>query len=225
MTTGEREEKIRAFFPLVRRLAKRVVRVIPAASFEDLIGDGSIGLIRSVDTYEAARGFAFEHYASKVILGTMLNGLRRMDPIPERVRRRVRKARDESYRIALECGSVPTMGEMERRPDGGEQLRYAHAIWFRYSPLSLDAPLSLSERGLLDFAADPLNHAITSSVRDEVRQAIDLLPERQRRVVMLHYYQKLSLQSIGAHFAVTAQRISQLHLRALEKLRARLPKT
>jgi len=225
MTTGEREEKIRFYVPLVRRIAKRVARIIPAASFDDLIGDGAIGLIRSVDTYEAARGFAFEHYASKVILGTMLNGLRRMDPIPERVRRRVRKARDESYRIAMERGSAPTMGEMERRPDGGEPLRYARTIFFRYSPLSLDAPLSLSERGLLDFAADPLSHAVASSVREEVRQAIAMLPERQRRVVMMHYYQKLSLHSIGAHWAVTSQRISQLHLRALEKLRARIPKT
>jgi RNA polymerase sigma factor for flagellar operon FliA len=225
MTTLERENKIRAFFPLVRRMAKRVVRIIPAASFEDLIGDGSIGLIRSVDTYEPARGFEFEHYACKVILGTMLNGLRRMDPIPERVRRRVRKAREESYRIAIERGSIPTMGEMERRPEGGEPLRYARTIFFRYTTLSLDAPLSLSERGLLDFAADPLSHAVTSSVREEVKQAIALLPERQRRVVMLHYYQKLSLHTIGAHLAVSPQRISQLHLRALEKLRMRIPKT
>jgi RNA polymerase sigma factor FliA len=222
MTALEREERIREFFPLVSRMAKRVRRIVTLASLDDLIGDGSIGLIRSVDTYDVTRGVAFERYASKVILGTMLNGLRRMDPIPERVRRCVRKAQEERYRIALERGSIPTLEEMERHPKA-IGLRYARMVAFRYSPLSLEYVSVLNERVLLDEGSDPAIWALAASVRREVLEAIALLPQRQRRVVLLHYYRKISLHAIGAQLKITPQRVSQIHLSALSKLRAWMP--
>src|SRR5579884_2527602 len=98
----KRERVIHRFFPLVRRIARRMQRLVPGSSLDDLIGDGAVGLIRSVDTYDASLGYTFQSYARKVIAGSMLNGLRRMDPIPERVRRRVRGAEEIRYRMAQE---------------------------------------------------------------------------------------------------------------------------
>jgi RNA polymerase sigma factor for flagellar operon FliA len=222
--SASREERIRVFFPLVRRMAKRVRRIVAGASFDDLVGDGCIGLIRAVDTYDVMRGVVFERYAGKVILGTMLNGLRRMDPIPERVRRCVRRAQEQRYRLALECGTLLTLGEMERRP-GGSGLRYARTVAFRYSSLSLESVSDVNERVLSDGRSDPAVQVIDAFARREVLRAIALLPERQRRVVLLHYYRNVSLHAISSGLQVTPQRVSQIHLRALSHLRTRMSAT
>ncbi len=216
----ERERRIRELLPLVRRIARRVQSVIPHAPLDDLIGDGSIGLIRSVDAYDPSYGVALEGYARKVIVGTMLNGLRRMDPVSERVRRCVRRADDARYDMAQERGALPTMNEMERRTNG---LRRARTTLFRHTMLSLDAPLFCDEGVLVDSEADPARHILRGARAHELREAIALLTERQRRVVTMHYYQHLSLHAIGSHLNVTPQRVSQLHARALLLLRAALP--
>jgi RNA polymerase sigma factor for flagellar operon FliA len=214
----ERERTIRRFFPLVHRIAKRVQRIVVGSSLDDLTGDGSVGLIRSVDTYDPSLGYTFESYARKVIVGSMLNGLRRMDPIPERVRRRVRRAEEMRYKMAQERGALPSMLELERCTPG---LQRARMLVFRYTPLSLDGPLLIDESGLLDLESDPVLTVVERSLTRELLGAVRLLPERQRRVVVLHYYQRLSLHAIGAKVGVTPQRVSQLHLSALQTLRSR----
>lgn len=220
MKPEARERRIRELFPLVRRIARRLHRLVPAASYDDLIGDGSIGLIRAVDTFDAARGVALEGYARKVIAGTMLNGLRRMDPISERTRRRIRRAEQERYRLAQERGTMPTMTELESSFKG---LHQARTVVFRHTPLSLDAPLPRDENALLDIETDPALHIVRKSVARDLREALALLPLRQRRIMLLHYYQQQSLHAISAQLNVTPQRISQLHVRALSKLRAAIP--
>ncbi len=90
MTTDERERRIRALLPLVRSIARRVHRMVPMTDVDDLIGDGCVGLIRAVDAFDPARGVPLEHYARRVVLGAVLNGIRRMDPVSERMRRTMR---------------------------------------------------------------------------------------------------------------------------------------
>ena len=220
MKPDMREQRIRQLFPLVRRIAWRLHRLVPAASRDDLIGDGSIGLIRAVDSFDPARGVSLEGYARKVIAGTMLNGLRRMDPISERTRRRIRRADQERYRLAQERGTMPTMSELEGAFEG---LHEARTTVFRHTPLSLDAPLPRDENALLDTETDPALDVVRTSVARELREAIALLPPRQRRIMALHYYQQQSLHTISAQLNVSPQRVSQLHLRALSKLRATIP--
>ena len=95
-------------FPVVRGIARRIGRLVPAADIDDLVGDGCVGLIRAVDTYDAARGATLETYARRLVLGTMLNGLRRLDPISERARRTLREADRERLALAQERGSMPS---------------------------------------------------------------------------------------------------------------------
>lgn len=215
-----REASIRACFPLVRAIAKRVGRLVPAADPDDLVGDGSIGLIRAVDTFDATRGTPLETYARRLILGAMLNGLRRLDPVSERARRTLRVAEQRRFDLAQERGTLPSFGELER---DDARLRRARVTAHRLSPLSLDAPLPQDANALADWAADPAQRAAERDKRQRMREALALLPERHRRILAWHYYDELSLHAIGVRLNVSPQRISQLHRSALARLRAVIP--
>lgn len=212
-----REETIRRLFPLVRRLARRVQRVLPAADPDDLVGDGSIGLIRAVDTFDPTRGAALEGYASRVVVGAMLNGLRRLDPISERVRRTMREADRLRFDRAQSEGRLPPLAELETEIPA---LRRARAIVHAYVPLSLDGPLPSDSGALADPQADPADFSVRASVARCLRREVESLPERQRSVLALHYFRQVPLHAIGRSLCVSPQRVSQLHLRALARLRS-----
>jgi RNA polymerase sigma factor for flagellar operon FliA len=211
-----REAAIRALLPLVRRVARRVKRLVPGFELDDLVGDGSVGLIRAVDSFDPARGPSLEQYAHRLIVGSMLNGIRRMDPVSERARRIVRDGENHRYTIAASRGDVPAPTEMERRRPG--YLR-ALAAAHRGQPLSLDAPLPLGETLTGDWRDDPARIFEDRSRGRALAAAIDALPKRQRDVVVEHYFGDRSLRKIGRRMAISSQRASQLHLSALAKLR------
>ncbi|HET6895390.1 MAG TPA: sigma-70 family RNA polymerase sigma factor [Candidatus Baltobacteraceae bacterium] len=212
----DREEQIRRLFPLVKKIARRMHRLIPGSDPDDLVGEGSVGLIRAVDSFDESRGVLLEHYAARVISGAMLNGLRKLDPVSERVRREMREAERERYVLATQAGAMPTQQQMEeRRP----ALRRAAAHAYRYTPLSLDGPLPPGERLSGDWDADPAGIAATRSERDAVRAALHRLSPRQNHVLALHYFRGKSLHQIGEVLAISPQRASQLHLAAIRNLR------
>lgn len=211
-----RESQIRELFPLVKRIARRVNRLIPSSDVDDLIGDGSVGLIRAIDSFDPSRGPTLEQYAGRVIAGAMLNGLRRLDPVSERVRREVREAEREQYALATQLGAMPTQCEMEERRPG---LRRAVTHAYRYTPLSLDGPLPAGESLSGDWGADPGIIAAYRSERDFIRAALYRLTPRQRRVLALHYFRGKSLHQIGEALAISPQRASQLHQAAIKNLR------
>jgi RNA polymerase sigma factor (sigma-70 family) len=109
-----REERIARLLPLVRRIARRISLVARGADRDDLLGDGALGLIRAVDTYDPLRGATLEAYARKLIAGAMLNGLRKLDPVSERVRRTLRRAEERRFALAQERCTLPTLAELER---------------------------------------------------------------------------------------------------------------
>ena len=219
MTTGERERMIRTLLPLVRPIARRLQRFVRAADLDDLVGDGSIGLIRAVDGFDPERGTTLETYARKLIVGAMLNGLRRLDPVSERARRKVRRAEERRFALAQQRGTLPSLVELERDDPG---LARARASAHLHALLSLDAPLPPEVRPPADWTAEPAQRALERARRRELYEAMALLPERQRRILALHYSGEVSLRAIGARLRVSPQRISQLHLDALARLRGTL---
>jgi RNA polymerase sigma factor for flagellar operon FliA len=213
---SDREALIRSFFPIVRSIARRIARMVPGSDLDDLIGDGCVGLIRAVDAFDPARGPTMNSYVSRVIAGTMLNGLRRLDPVSERVRREVREAERERYTRAVEDGVLPTQHEMEiRRP----ALRRAALHAYRYTPLSLDSPLPVDESLSGDWTQDPALLAGERLHSEYIRGALMSLSRRQRSVVALYYFCDKSLYEIGRTLAISPQRASQLHVAALRNLR------
>lgn len=212
----DRETTIRSLLPIVRAIAKRIHRMVPSVEMDDLIGDGSVGLIRAVDGFDSARGTTLEHYARRLILGKMLNGIRRMDPVSERARREVRDAERERYAIAVERGSVPTLAEMmNSRPHLEAALRQA----YQAVPLSLDRALPLGVDPPLDRDSDPANIVGGKTKLESLQRWMRNLPDRHRMVLTMHYFEERSLRFVGEHLAISSQRASQLHMNALERLR------
>lgn len=212
----EREERVRTLLPLTRRLARRLKRLVPNLDMDDLVGDGCVGMIRAVDSFDPLRGPRLEEYARRLIAGAMLNGIRRMDPVSERARRIVRDGENQRYAIAVERGDVPSAREMDVRCPG---YRRAVAAAYRGQPLSLDAPLPIGESLAGDWSDDPGRIVEHRSESERLAGLVDGLPPRQRQVVLLHYYNGKSLRAIGRQLAISPQRASQLHTSAIAGLK------
>lgn len=215
--TDEREARIRAFLPLVRRMARRIHRLVPSVDVDDLVGDGCIGLVRAVDGYDPRRGVSLRHYVGRLVLGKMLNGIRRMDPVSERARREIRDAERERFELAGSTGTLPTRAEMEaRRP----RLAAARAQVETLVPLSLDGRLPDGVEPPCDRESDA---AVVSERRAddaELARRIAELSERQRGVIALFYFGDRSMREIGDAWCISPQRVSQLHARAIAHLRS-----
>ncbi|MBC5810716.1 MAG: sigma-70 family RNA polymerase sigma factor [Candidatus Eremiobacteraeota bacterium] len=215
----EREAEVERLFPLLRRVALRVARIVPFADLDDLIGDGALGLLRAIDTYDARRGTSLPQYARHIIAGAMLNGLRRNDVISERVRRTLRQAENRRFALAQIYGRLPTLGELERQDAA---LANARRLANRHSTFSFDNP-HIPERCLISEDEATEDCALRLVRYGEVRSAVASLPPREREVVTLHYGQSLSMRAIGRRMNISKQRASQLHTGAISRLRTRLP--
>ena len=212
-----REATIRGLLPLVRTIARRIARLVPGSELDDLVGDGCIGLIRAVDAFDPGRGIGLEHYARRVVAGAMLNGIRRLDPVSERVRRTVRFAERERYALAVQRGTMPNDGELAQRHPG---LAKARAEAHRGTPLSLDAPMPPGERVGFASGDDPAQIVVRAAEQRRLAAAIRALPSRQRSIVVAHYFADRSLRALSDELRVSPQRVSQLHLTAIERIRA-----
>jgi RNA polymerase sigma factor FliA len=212
----EREGQVRDLMPLVRRAARRLKRLVPSLDMDDLVGDGCVGLIRAVDSFDPFRGPQLQEYARRLVVGAMLNGVRRMDPVSERARRIVRDGENQRYTLAAMRGNVPKTLEMEERCPG-----YARAVAaaYRGQPLSLDAPLPRGESLAYDWGDDPARIVERRLERARLNELIDGLPRRQREVLLLHYFHRTSLRTLAKRLAISPQRASQLHTSAIAKLK------
>jgi len=229
-SAADRERLCEAALPLVRRLAAGVLRRLPAHFVaDDLIGDGCVGLLRAVDRFDPAHGISFEAWASRIVRGAMLNGLRRMDVIPERVRRDARSLDAARWRLAQDEGAAPS--DSAAAADAGLNVRKLEAVLLalrRAVPVSLDAPLqpheqsaSLGDR-LPSDSIDPVHHVIVQSVRRAVARAVQTLPPREQMILAAFYGGETTFRAIGGRLGISKQRVSQIHGRAINALRNRL---
>jgi RNA polymerase sigma factor for flagellar operon FliA len=219
MSGAEREARIRALLPVVKSIARRVHRSVPQAELDDLISEGSIGLIRAVDAFDPQRGVSLYHYARKVITGAVLNGVRRGDPVSERLRRTLRVADRARFELAQEIGTMPTHGEMEAR---SPKLARARTEAHRRAALSLDSKLPHGERLAPDHSEDPQNVFAARIEWERFRNALMALAPRERCVVIMRYFGDRKLRELAQPMQISPQRVSQLHLRAMRRLRETL---
>lgn len=211
-----RDAAVQSLLPLVRKLARRLKRLVPGLDLDDLVGDGCVGLIRAVDSFDPLRGPQLAEYARRLVAGAMLNGIRRMDPVSERARRIVRDGENQRYTLAAQRGDVPTAQEMEVRCPGYHRaLAAAH----QGQPLSLDAPLPKGEALAYDWSDDPARIVERRSQHAELAALLRGLPPRQRQVLVLHYFNETSLRAVGRRLAISPQRASQLHTSAIARLK------
>src|SRR5436305_7217913 len=229
-----RERLILHYSPLVKYVAGRVgVGLPPNIEQADLVSYGIFGLIDAIEKFDISRAIKFETYAISRIKGAIIDELRAIDWIPRSVRYKAREV-EKAY-AALEARLHRTPTEPEVAEELGIGLDELHTIFSQVSfvnVIALDELLNVGgERGdklsLVDTledtkAEDPVQAFETEETKYLLARAINTLPEREKIVVTLYYYEGLTLAEIGQVLGVTESRICQMHTKAVLQLRAKL---
>ena len=230
--TEQVEALIQAYAPLVKYLAQRLACRLPASvCLEDLISAGVLGLLDAIAKYDPTRGTTFKTYAEWRMRAAMLAELRAGDWVPRSVRAQARALTHASAALARQHGR-PAADEDVAAFVGVE--RAPVAAWLPevrgVSCLSLARPLALDTAGhtatplarLAAAAPAPLQSAEAEGLKRHLAAAIDQLPEREKGVLSLYYYEALTMHEIGQVLELTVSRISQIHTKAILHLRAAL---
>lgn len=226
-----REELILAYAPLVRYLAGRLaVALPPQVELTDLESYGMFGLLEAVDRYDPRRGVKFETYATRRIRGAILDGLRAETWAPA-LKQKARELEEAYGRLEAELGRSPTDAELaaalgitpeelaRREAEVGASVVLSLEDSF-LGPDGESAPVA--DRLADDQGPDPVESALAEERREILAEAISRLSEKERLVITLFYYEGLTATEIAAVLGLSVARISQLHARAILRLRGRL---
>src|SRR5438876_2829650 len=218
--------RIVAGIPFVEALARRMAASMPnSIDIGDLVQDGVIGLIDAAHRFDEARGIKFETFAERRVRGAMIDALRR-DAWPRGVRRQRRELDAAREALRRELGHEPSMADLAARV-GSDEKRLSRTI-VRINTIEATSPLATGEHldesslptALVPSEPDAPDTAYEKAeTRDRVRAAIQSLPWRERKVIGLYYYGEVTMKQIGAEIGVNESRVSQLHARAIRRLR------
>jgi len=229
-----RERLVVAFSPLVKYVAGRMASGLPAHVDEaDLISYGLVGLISAISRFEPEREIKFETYAITRIKGAIIDELRSQDWVPRSVRARARAIEKANAKLEHKLQRAPSDEEMSLELEMTVEEFHAALLQISNSTVAaLDELWTVSDASgdqvsLLDTlqdpeAADPAAALDQTDLKDRIADAIARLPEREKLVIALYYYENLTLREIGEVLGVTESRISQLHTKAVLRLRGRL---
>jgi len=228
-----RESFIKQYAPLVKYVAGKVAANMPASvEFDDLVGFGVFGLIDAIDKFDPDKNVKFKTYAVTRIRGAIFDELRSIDWVPRSVRQKTKEIEEAIVETEAKLGRPATDQEIAETL-GLSEDEFAKTML----KISSTSVLSLND---IWYAADETEHmTIGDSIesptslnpdsiieRDEIRrvvvQAIQDLPDKEKKVLVLYYYEELTLKEIGKVLEVTESRISQLHTKAILRLRAKL---
>lgn len=232
-----RESLVTAYLHLVKYVAGRMAVGLPnTVEYDDLVSYGIFGLLDAVEKYDPSRGVKFESYAATRIRGAILDGLRAADWVPRSVRLKARQLAQSMAQLEEKLGRPPTDAELQKAmgitaADYSKLLQEVAATTL----LSLDEPWSEGGQDgeklrLTDMVADtshedPAVLVTRDALLEVLAEAIEALPERERLVISLYYYEELTLKEIGKVMDVSESRVSQLHTKALSRLRGKLSRS
>jgi RNA polymerase sigma factor FliA len=229
-----RERLVVAYSPLVKYVAGRMASGLPAHVDEaDLISYGLFGLIGAIERFDVDREIKFETYAVSRIKGAIIDELRSLDWVPRSVRAKARDVERAHHKLENQLQRAPSEEEMAKELGlDVEDFRDALLDIANSSVLALDDLWTIADPdggqvSLIDTirdpnAIDPQAEIDAAALKDRLAEAIESLPERERLVVALYYYENLTLREIGEVIGVTESRVSQLHTKAVLGLRAAL---
>ena len=229
-----REQLVLAYSPLVKFVAGRMSSGLPAHIEEaDLISYGLLGLIGAIERFDPQREIKFETFAVSRIKGSIIDELRSLDWVPRSVRAKAREIESAQTKLEHELGRVPSDKEvadaLEMSIDGFQEslLQISNSTVVALDELWTVSDSSGDQVSLLDTmrdpnAVDPARELGVSELKDRLANAISRLPEREKLVIALYYYENLTLREIGEVLGVTESRVSQLHTKAVLRLKSRL---
>lgn len=228
---AERERIIREFTPVVKAMAHRLAFRLPAhLDAEDLVSAGVIGLMDALTKYDPTREAKFKTYAEFRIRGAMLDEIRSMDWVPRSVRERIGLLQKTQQQLMKKHGRAPTDEEVaaELQMSAGELDEFLSksqgAVLLSLDDLNVqEADGNRILNVLVDTQhPDPLSLVVSENVRELLAKAVQQLPEKERLVLSLYYYEELTMKEIGATLKVTESRVCQIHAKAVLRLKAML---
>jgi RNA polymerase sigma factor FliA len=231
---GARERLVVAYSPMVKFVAGRLGAGLPShVDDADLISYGLMGLIGAIERFDPERGIKFETFAMTRIRGAIIDELRSLDWVPRSVRSRAREIEAVQVKLEHELQRAPSEAELAAKLGiEEEELRSSLLEIANSSVYALDELWTVSDSSgdkvsLLDTIADhraedPQESLDSSEIKDRLTEAIASLPEREQLVVALYYYETLTLREIGEVLGVTESRVSQLHTKAVMRLKTHL---
>jgi RNA polymerase sigma factor for flagellar operon FliA len=215
--------------PFVEALARRLAASMPhSIDISDLVQDGVLGLMDAANRFDEGRGIKFETFAERRVRGAMIDALRR-EAWPRGVRRVRRELEAAREALRLELGYEPSLADLAARV-GSDEKRLGRTI-VRINTIESTSPISAGDRVsetllpavLVPSEPEAPDAAYTrTETRERIRRAIAFLPKRERRLISLYYFGDVTMKQIGAELGVNESRVSQLHARAVQRLRQTL---
>ena len=226
-----REKLILEYAPLVKLVAGRLSMDLGLnVEYDDLVGYGIFGLIDAIDKFDMMKDVKFETYASLRIRGAILDQIRKMDWIPRTVRDRQKKIDAAIHEIEAESGHVATDAEVAARMNISEdeylnwqsQMKVTNVVSLNeFMEQGSDIPEDSSRNAGFEKPEEVVEKA---ELKKMLSEALQLLTEKERKVILLYYYEELTLREISNVMDVSESRVSQLHTRALAKMKQKLGK-
>ena len=228
-TPAVREQLIVEYAPLVKVVAGKLSMYLGNnVEYDDLVSFGVFGLIDAIDKYDLAKDVKFETYASVRIRGAILDQIRKMDWIPRTVRQKQRKIDEALRQIESRTGSTATDAEV------AEELGISEEEYLSWqSQLKVTNIVSLNE--FMEQGNEPVSDAKSSShfaqpeeivAKDELKKvledALSQLTEKENKVILMYYYEDMTLKEISKVLSVSESRVSQLHTKALAKMKKKM---
>lgn len=229
MTNGaHREELILKYAPLVKSIADRMaIRLPPRISNEELASAGIVGLLDALDKFDAEMGIKFKTYAEHRIRGAMLDELRKMDWVPRSVRKDIHRIEDATAAVQYRFGREPE--DFEVAQEMGIDLEVYYKKISRTQGVGLFSLDAVMPDGLGSVFAkhssedpSPLDELKIKELKKIISKALLGLSEKEQLAISLYYYDELTLKEIAKVLDLTESRISQIHSKAIIRLRAKL---
>jgi RNA polymerase sigma factor for flagellar operon FliA len=229
-----RERLVVAYSPLVKYVAGRTAAGLPPHVEEaDLISYGLVGLISAIERFDPSREIKFETYAITRVKGAIIDELRSIDWVPRSVRARAREIERANVKLEHRLQRSPNDEEIAAElkislPEFHESLlTISHSSVAALDELWTVSDSSGDQVSLMDTiedpnAPDPSKSLDVGDLKDRIADSIASLPEREKLVIALYYYENLTLREIGEVLGVTESRISQLHTKAVLRLRGHM---
>lgn len=226
-----REQIIIEYVPLVKLVAGRLNMYLGyTVEYDDLVSYGVFGLIDAIDKFDYDKGIKFETYASLRIRGSILDQIRKMDWIPRSVRQKQKQIENAVAKLEKEKGvNIKDKDIAEELGISVDEYRSWEGMTNISNVASLDEFMEQGTEGTVkEFRNTTYLEPEEAVDRDEKKkmlmEALELLTEKEKKVVLLYYYEDLTLKEVASVLEVSESRISQLHSKALEKMKKHLGK-